>query len=347
MKGRTAIRVIGLLSLVMVFWPGAQAVAKDFKGFEGQHIEYPAWFIKDPFFDLKRALQDAGAHGKKGLMVLFTTEGCSYCDYFIHKSLGDPAIAAKVRGNFVSIGLEIFNDADMVDPRGTTLPIKEFAKKQGAGFSPSLVFFGLDGERVLRVIGYQSPERFTAILAYVAEERYRTASLAEYFASMPGSKSSQSGYVLKSDALFSKPPHALDRSRLAADRPLMVLFEKSGCDECREFHADVLALPEVRDLLQRFEIVRLDAADDKTAVLMPNGEKATPASWFKQTTFARVPALLFFDEKGKEVLRTDALVKRQRMLNSAGFVLDRAYEKDWTYQRYSRSKSIERNLSGQ
>ena len=32
------------------------------------------------------------------------------------------------------------------------------------------------------------------------------------------------------------------------------------------------------------------------------------------------------------------------MLNSIGFVLDRAYEKQWTYQRYARSRAIARRL---
>ncbi len=89
-------------------------------------------------------------------------------------------------------------------------------------------------------------------------------------------------------------------------------------------------------------VVRLDARDSKTPVLAPDGARTTPADWFAATGFSRLPALLFFDEKGREVLRTDALVLRQRMMNSLGFTLERAFEKDWTYQRFARSKAIER-----
>jgi len=333
------------LFLITILFPFGTVSAGDFEGKNIGHIEYPAWFSKSPFFDLQEELHKAKTGGKQGLMVLFTTEGCTYCGAFIEKSLGDPAIASIVKSNFASIGLEIFDDAEMTDPLGTSISVKHFAKREGAGYSPTLVFYGVDGKRTLRAVGYQSPQRFTALIDYVIAGHYSNESVAEYFERRTKKQSSrQDSAGLKQDAFFSKPPYALDRSRFAAKRPLMVLFEETVCSECDDFHTAVLALPEVRDLLQKFEIVRLDARDDKTPVLAPDGRRVTPASWFKQISFSRLPALVFYDEKGSEVLKTDALVKRQRMLNSLGFVLERAYEKGWTYQRFARSKSFARNL---
>jgi thioredoxin-related protein len=77
----------------------------------------------------------------------------------------------------------------------------------------------------------------------------------------------------------------------------------------------------------------------------PNGHLTNPAAWYKSTDFSRLPALVFFDEKGRKVLETDALVKHQRMMNAINYVLERAYKKDWTYQRFSRNKAIERNIN--
>jgi hypothetical protein len=51
---------------------------------------------------------------------------------------------------------------------------------------------------------------------------------------------------------------------------------------------------------------------------------------------------LFFNASGDEVLRTDSLVLKQRMDNSLQYVLEKAYAKGWTYQRFARTKSIER-----
>lgn len=121
-----------------------------------------------------------------------------------------------------------------------------------------------------------------------------------------------------------------------------MIFEADGCEDCAELHQQVLSLPEVRGLLERFDVVRLDAGDATTAVIAPDGSRTTPADWYARSGLSRLPALLFFEEGGKEVLRTDALVLRQRMMNSLLYTLERAYEKQWTYQRFARSKSIER-----
>ncbi|MDH3640068.1 MAG: thioredoxin fold domain-containing protein, partial [Gammaproteobacteria bacterium] len=319
--------------------------AKDFNDGDVAHIVYPDWLKKD-FLDLEDYLSEARSRDKHGLMVLFTTEGCSYCDAFIKRSLGNPELVSTVRKNFDSVGLEIFDDAEMTDAHGEILRVKQFAKREGAEFAPTLTFYGDGGERVLRVVGYQSPERFGMILDYVSGGYFRTESLRDYLKRTvvkPASPQLGGAARLKDDPLFTTPPYALDRRRFPASRPLLVIFEEVACDECAQFHEAVLSLPEVRELLKGFEIVRLDAADANTPVLAPDGSRVTPAAWFQNTDFTRVPALLFFDKKGNEVLKTDALVLRQRMMNSLLFVLERAYEKGWTYQRLARSKGIERN----
>ena len=108
--------------------------------------DYPAWFIDNPFFDLEEITTDISDSNKKGLMVLFTTKGCSYCEQFIKRSLGNPEIAKKVQNDFDSIGMEIFDDAEMVTPTGETIPVKQFAKQQGVGFAPTLLFFDAAGK---------------------------------------------------------------------------------------------------------------------------------------------------------------------------------------------------------
>ncbi len=331
-----------LLPLLVLAAPWSTSPAGDFTDSVVAHVEHPEWF-KDSFLDLGEDIAAAVNEGKTGLMVLFTTEGCSYCAMFVQKSLGDPALAALVREHFDAIGLEIFSDAEMTDPSGTPMRVKEFALAEGAEFAPTLAFYGADGSRIFRAVGYQSPERFHKILDYVSGGIYRSETFRDYSDRRTATTEPAATYAeLREDALFAAPPYALDRSRLPADRPLVVLFEQTGCEECEHLHREVLALPEVRDLLGKFEVVRLDAADEQTPVLTPDGSRVTPASWFAQTGFSRLPALLFFDEHGREVLRTDALVLRQRMINSCLFVLERAYEKGWTYQRLARSKGLER-----
>lgn len=332
-----------LLCGLLTLCGGPTLQARDFTDSAIMHIAYPDWF-KESFLDLQEDVERARGEGKLGLMVLFTTQGCSYCDMFIHRSLGDPQLAALVQNHFDAVGLEIFDDAEMVDPRGTPLPVKHFAKREGAGYSPTLLFYGEDGRLLYRGVGYHSPERFRVVLDYLIGGHYLQTSFRDYVVGREAAVTeSQSDYKLRSDSLFRAPPYALDRSHFPAQRPLLVIFEAEGCEECPVLHEKVLALPEVRELLERYEVVRLDAHDPKTPVLAPDGRRTTPAEWYADTGFTRLPTMLFFEETGKEVLRTDALMLRQRMMNSLMYTLERAYEKDWTYQRFARSKAIERS----
>lgn len=347
MKGQIGSRLrIFLIALVLMHLHPVVLRAEPFDDSAVKHIVYPDWFNAG-FLDLREDLATAVAEGKLGLMVLFTTQGCSYCDLFIRRSLGDPGLAGRVRANFAAIGLEIFDDAELTSPRGVPLPVKQFAEDEGAEFAPTLVFYGKDGERLLKVVGYQSPERFAIVLDYLVGGHHQTESLRDYVRRQlapPRQNTAQA--VLEDDPLFAPPPYRLDRSRIPAGRPLLVIFESAGCAECADFHTGVLALDEVRNELNRFEVVRLDARDTATPVIRPDGRKTTPAHWFAGTGFSREPGLLFFDERGHEVLKTDALVQRQRMLNAVHFVLERAYERGWTYQRFARSKSAEHRQQG-
>lgn len=334
-----------LLWLVL-FWLAAPSVvsARDFDDSALAHVAYPDWF-KESFLDLRDDLADAQAEGKEGIMVLFTTEGCSYCAQFIRRSLGDEAIAAEVRSRFDVIGLEMFSDAEMVGPGGEPMRVKEFAEREGAGFAPTLLFYATNGELLYRAIGYRDPERFGLVLDYLEGAYDRGQSFRDFLAERASeSETARSTYRLAPDPLFGAPPYALDRSRIAARQPLLVIFETDGCAGCEVFHGDVLALPRVRRLLEGFETVRLDAGDAEMPVLAPDGTRTTPAAWYTASGLSHLPALLFFEENGREVLRIDALVLPQRMVNSLLYTLERAYEKQWTYQRFARSKALERRL---
>jgi len=317
--------------------------ADDFDDSISRGLKQPDWFAHDPFYDLAETSRSARAGGKQGLMIIFGTKGCSYCEVFIQKSLGNPDIASLVRRKFASLYLEIFDDNEMVTPDNKPMIIKEFAKQEGVQFSPTLLFYDTDGKRILRVTGYQSPQRFKKILGFVSNRHYKSESLRDHFKHPEaGSKSNKATYNLRRDPIFRSLPYDLMLNYFPLKKPELILFEKPDCKACADFHNDVLAFKQIRTGLNNFVVIRLDSTDNKTPVRGPNGRLTTPAAWFKSTEFTRLPALMFFNEQGENVLQTDALVKRQRMMNAINYVLERAYEKGWSYQRFARAKGIAR-----
>jgi thioredoxin-related protein len=216
-------------------------------------------------------------------------------------------------------------------------------------FAPTLLFYapdGAGGARLLaRVPGYYEPERFSRVLDYLIEGHWGRQSLKDYLAATkaapPGATTTPAAGLIP-DPLFAPPPYGLDRSRVPAARPLVVIFESAACPRCARFHREVIRDPQIRAQLEEMEVVRLDAADDRTPVLTPAGERTTPAAWYRELGFTDLPALAFVSEQGEAVLQSDALMLKSRMNNSLGFLRDRAYEKGWTYQRYARTSAMER-----
>ena len=99
----------------------------------------------------------------------------------------------------------------------------------------------------------------------------------------------------------------------------MVLFEDKTCDECNNFHKEILDLAETKDLLKPLNVVRLDALSD-TKIVDTQGNKTTAAEWLKKEGISYRPAVLFFAE-GKERARLTGLIKSfhfQQLLSYMG-----------------------------
>jgi len=308
-------------------------------------VHYPDWF-KAGFLDLPTDAADAAEAGKQGLFLFFTTQGCSYCHLFIEKSLGDPAIAERLQQHFDALGLEIFSDAELTDFAGDTLPVKDFAVAAGVEFAPTLVFVDTNGQPLLKLTGYYAPERFSQVLDYLIGGHQADMTLREYLADAAADTTIDADWSMTDDPLFDAPPYALARNRMPAERPLLVLFEGEDCARCPRFHDEVLGDRDIRSALAGFDLVRLDIGDADTPVLTPDSRRTTPRDWYAEFGYTELPALVFFDKQGEQVLATDALVLASRMRNSIGFVTERAYEQGWNYQRYARSQALKKVQAG-
>ena len=83
-----------------------------------------------------------------------------------------------------------------------------------------------------------------------------------------------------------------------------MLFARGDCPSCERLH-DFLRQPELRNLLSRYEAVRLDMDDSEPRLVTPSGDRYDAREWADALGLLHAPALLFFDESGKEVLRVD------------------------------------------
>ncbi len=302
-------------------------------------VKFPDWF-KTSFLDLRDDLEEAVDSGKKGIMLFISASRCSYCKAFMDTALEDAEIKQRLTDAFDVIGLDIFDDSEITTLDGSQYRVKEFVTLNRASYTPTLIFVGEGGQLLLRIVGYYPPDRFRQVLDYLDSEAYRHQSLRDFLeVSSPAAGSD--GAPIIADPLFERPPFMLDRSVMPAQQPLLVVFERPGCRSCERFHRRVLQDKSIRRLIGEYEAVQLDASDEQGRIVTPDGEKTSPASWYRRLGLNYHPAVLFFDEGGQEVMRLDSETLRFRMEGSLQLVLERAYEQDAQLQRWRRTKAIE------
>lgn len=300
-------------------------------------IQYPDWF-KNSFLDLREDLDEALSSNKTGLIVYFGQKNCAYCEALMQINFGrETDIVEYTRRHFDVVAIDIWGDREVSDMQGTVMSEKLYAQREKANFTPSLIFYGPNGQQLLQLRGYYTPYKMRAALEYVVDGYYAKETLRDYIARADPPSLHQQGDLNEED-FFHKPPYILDRSHIPAQQPLAVFFEQRNCHACDILHTDPLNDDITRLLLEGFEVVQLDMWGD-TPVLTPTGEKLLAKDWAHQLGLFYAPSILFFDEAGKEVFRVSSVVRVYRLRGVLEYILDKGYLKAPTFQRWREQQS--------
>lgn len=298
-------------------------------------VVYPDWF-KFSFLNLREDLSEAVQGGKRGLVVYFGQARCPYCRNLMEINFKLPDIAAYTQKYFDVVAIDILGNESVTDLAGAQMSEREFALRQDTTFTPSLVFYDSNGMEALRLRGYYPPYRFRAALEYVAGGHYLLESFRSYLerADPPPAFDLE---ALHDEDFFQPGPYMLDRSRRAAQRPLLVAFEQGSCHACDVLHGGPLRNPAVRGALGTLEAVQLDMWAD-TPVMTPAGSRLTARAWAEQLGLFYAPTLIFFDGHGKEIIRVDSVVQFYRLQNVLDYVRSGAYREEPNFQRWRASQ---------
>ena len=129
-------------------------------------IIYPDWFKKS-FLELPDDLEEAIEAGKKGIIVYFGQKHCPYCEALIEKDFGQKDIEAYTRKNFDVIPIDIWGSKEVTTPDGKVMTEREYAIREKANFTPTLIYYDAKGEKALMLRGYYPPYKFRAAMEYV------------------------------------------------------------------------------------------------------------------------------------------------------------------------------------
>lgn len=275
---------------------------------------YPDWILSDRL-DIRADLEAAIAADKRGLMVYFGQDHCVHCERFMRVNLADPDILAYLRRHFDLVPIDIQGRAEVRTLDGERLDEYTWARREQTDFTPSILFYDAEGQLALKLRGYYPTYQFRAALEYVADGHYQRESFDDYLA-RGDERLVFDSEDLNDQPFFSPPPYVLDR-RIPAERPLAVFFERGDCHPCDVLHGRVLRAPEIQRRFDALDAVQLDRRSD-TPIVTPDGQRTTAQTWADALGLQQAPAILFFDERGRELLRLDSVLGFQRL----GQVLD-------------------------
>ena len=144
---------------------------------------------------------------------------------------------------------------------------------------------------------------------------------------------------LNKNDLFNSAPHLLDRSKIKAEHPLMVVFERKRCHACDILHGGPLIASEIESELLKLEAIQLDV-NSKKPLITPDGRKISAQQWAEKLNINYSPTIMFFDAKGKEIIRIESVVWFYRLRNVLKYVLNEGYKKYPTFQLWRQSKNL-------
>ncbi len=335
------------LSIVLVggAGPGKQAVyAAEQAGLETGMVnpgyeEKPDWF-KNSFLDIREDVEEAADAGKR-VMLYFYQDGCPYCAKLLRDNFSQRSIVEKSRKYLDVIAVNMWGDREVTSLDGKAMTEKEFAAALRVMFTPTILMLNEQGKVILRINGYYHPVKFEAALDYVGQHKEKALRFADYYHQLEPVKPSGK---LHDEDFFLQPPYDL-QSLASSNKPLLLLFEQKQCKPCDEYHADIYQRPETRQQLARFNIVRLDMWGD-TPLLGLDGQKTIARELARQLDVKYAPSMVFINQRGKEVFRTEAYLKAFHTQSVLDYVASGAYRSQPNFQRFIAARADELEAQG-
>lgn len=331
-----------MLSLMMIFATAHAAEEGELSagGVNPGFHSKPEWF-KQSFLDIGDDVAEATEQGKQ-VLLFFHQDGCPYCAKILQDNFGQRDIAEKTRKYFDVLEINMWGDREVTTPAGESMTEKDFAAAMKVMYTPTVVFLDDQGKTALRLNGYYYPAKFSAALDYASGNAGSGLSFREYLLQVAPEKASGK---LHDEPWLMTPPYQLSRTRVKAERPLLVLFEQKQCRICDELHNDILQREGVKALLDMFDVVQLDMWSD-TPLVTPDGKQTTARKWADKLNIQYAPSMVYFDTHGKEVFRSEAYMKSFHIQTIMNYVALEAYKEYPSFQRFAQARADQIEAEG-
>ena len=139
------------------------------------------FFFNPKLGDFKEELAVAKHEGKKAIMLFFEMDDCPWCARMKSTILNQPDVQDYYRQYFLMYPIDTQGDTTMTDFSGKQTLEKTFALENRVRATPTIVFFDLDGNLIVRHTGpTKDKDDFKLLGKYVLEGVYKSMPYARY-----------------------------------------------------------------------------------------------------------------------------------------------------------------------
>lgn len=124
-------------------------------------------FFSPPPYNLDRSRFP----GDRPIAVFFEQGNCHACDVLHTQPLKQKAIQ-DLFGKFDSVQLDMWSDSPIITPDGTSTTARQWARKLGVFYAPSVIFFDENGKEIIKVESVVHFFRLRNVLNYVLSKGY-------------------------------------------------------------------------------------------------------------------------------------------------------------------------------
>jgi len=302
--------------------------------FGAKTASHPEWF-KESFLDFEEDINDATENNKR-LVLYFWQPGCPYCNQLWEENFSKQEIVKEFRDNFEIVAMNMWGDREVISVAGKDYTEKSFASALKIKYTPTLLFFNENKKLVHRLNGYIPAKEFQQSMSYVADKKETSQTFGEYVsanADKEQSENSDHSKGLFTEDFFDKTGMDLSQKTTKEDDYLAVYFEKANCPNCDLLHNKTLKDQATRELAKKFTSIQLDRFSE-AQITTPSNVKLSSKDWADQLGISYLPSILFFDNKGQEVMRVDAQLRTFHIQSVFDYVISGAFKTEENFQRY-------------
>ena len=140
------------------------------------------FFFQDSFNDLQEEGEAARDQGLVGVLVMFETDECPWCQRMKETVLNQALVQDYFRSHFRVIALNTEGDALVTGFDGSEVSETEFALRHNrVRATPAFLFFNTDGQLLTRYTGTtRDPQEFLWLGEYVVGAHFKTERFSRY-----------------------------------------------------------------------------------------------------------------------------------------------------------------------